>query len=164
MPQFTCCCKLLNCSLANYSDLVANNHKSPVYCHGITESDVTRVVDAFGFSKSSLLFKYLGVHICSKKITEAQCGVLIDKMTTKIKVWSIRNLSYTTRVQLVNSVLLSLQMYWSQIYILPKGVLHDIVKICRDFLWSGQHYSTKPSNIAWEKVCCDKQAGGLGLI
>ena len=93
----------------------------------------------------------------------AQCGHLVDKMITRIKIWSSRNLSYTARMQLINSVLLSLHMYWAQIYVLPKSVLQDIVRICRAFLWSGQAFSQKPSNIAWDKVCCDKQHGGLGF-
>ncbi|XP_056685917.1 uncharacterized protein [Spinacia oleracea] len=84
-------------------------------------------------------------------------------MTARIKIWSSRNLSYTARMQLVNYVLLSLHMYWTQIYVLPKSVLQDIVKICRAFLWSGHAYSSKPSSIAWERICCDKQSGGLGF-
>ncbi|XP_056698113.1 uncharacterized protein [Spinacia oleracea] len=114
-------------------------------------------------SGSSLPFKYLGVPIFSKKITTAQCGVLVEKMTARIKVWSTRNLSYTARMQLINYVLISFHMYWSQIYILPRSVLQKIVKICRAFLWSGHSYSTKTSNIKWNKVCCEKQAGGLGF-
>ncbi|XP_021835103.2 uncharacterized protein [Spinacia oleracea] len=145
------------------SGLKANPQKSSIYCHGMHESDIQRVVDVSGFSRSMLTFKYLGVPICSKKISVAQCAHLVDKMITRIKIWSSRNLSYTARMQLVNSVLLSLHMYWAQIYVLPKGVLQDIVKICIAFLWSGHAFSHKPSNIAWDKVCSDKHTGGLGF-
>ncbi|XP_056697444.1 uncharacterized protein [Spinacia oleracea] len=41
--------------------------------------------------------------------------------------------------------------------------IKDIVKICRAVLWSGHAFSHEPSNIAWEKVCSDKQTGGLGF-
>lgn len=84
-------------------------------------------------------------------------------MAARIKMWCSRNLSYTARMQLINSALISLHMYWSQIYILPKNVLQEIIKICRAFLWSSHAYSSKPSNVAWDKTCNSKQVGGLGF-
>ncbi|XP_056697339.1 uncharacterized protein [Spinacia oleracea] len=86
---------------------------------------------------------------------------LVDKIVARIKIWSSKNLSYSARVQLINSVLLSLHIYWAQIYVLPKSVLQDIGRICRAFLWSGQAYSQKPSSVAWDNTCCGKQFGGL---
>ncbi|XP_056697396.1 uncharacterized protein [Spinacia oleracea] len=68
------------------SGLVSNKQKSSIFCHGIQDRDVTRVVEASGFARSSLPFKYLGVPICSKRITAAQCGVLVDKMIARISV------------------------------------------------------------------------------
>ena len=145
------------------SGLMANKQKSSIYCYGMAEDDVKRVVSASGFTRSTLPFKYLGVPICAKKITAAQCEMLVDKMILRIKVWSSRNLSYTARVLLINSVLLSLHSYWAQIYILPKKVLKEITMVCRSFLWSGQAYSSKPSNISWKSSCCEKKEGGLGF-
>ncbi|XP_056690351.1 uncharacterized protein [Spinacia oleracea] len=148
---------------SNSSGLMANKQKSSIYCYGMAEDDVKRVVSASGFTRSTLPFKYLGVPICAKKITAAQCEMLVDKMILRIKVWSSRNLSYTARVLLINSVLLSLHSYWAQIYILPKRVLKEITMVCRSFLWSGQAYSSKPSNISWNSSCCEKKEGGLGF-
>ncbi|XP_021861241.1 uncharacterized protein [Spinacia oleracea] len=133
---------------SNSSGLKANQKKSSIYCHGMSERDVQRVVDVSGFIRSLLPFKYLSVPICSKKISVSQCSHLVDKIMARIKVWSSKNLSYSARMQLINSVLLSLHIYWAQIYVLLKSVLQDLVKICRAFLWSGQAYSQKPSSIA----------------
>ncbi|XP_056688215.1 uncharacterized protein [Spinacia oleracea] len=41
--------------------------------------------------------------------------------------------------------------------------MHEVTKICRSFLWSGQAYSQKNSNISWDSSCCDKKQGGLGF-
>ncbi|XP_021844844.1 uncharacterized protein [Spinacia oleracea] len=87
----------------------------------------------------------------------------VDKMVARIKVWSSRNPSYTAIMQLINSVLMSIHMYWAQVFILPKKVLQEVTKVCRAFLWSGQAYSQKNSNISWESSCCDKKQGGLGF-
>ena len=115
------------------------------------------------FVQQSLPFTYLGISICANKLIAAQCEVLTEKMTARIRVWSSRNLSYSARVQLINYVLLSLHMYWAQVFLIPKKVLHDICMICRAFLWSGQYFCQKPGAIAWEKLCQPKSAGGLGF-
>ncbi|XP_056688078.1 uncharacterized protein [Spinacia oleracea] len=143
--------------------LLANKHKSAIYYCGMRESDCARIVSVSGLTRSNLPFKYLGVSICAKRISAAQCDVLVDRMISRIKIWSSRNLSYTARVQLINSVLLSVHVYWAQIFILPKQVLQNVTKVCRAFLWSGQAYSNKPSNISWDRSCCDKKYGGLGF-
>ncbi|XP_056690410.1 uncharacterized protein [Spinacia oleracea] len=96
--------------------LLANKHKSAIYCCGMPERDCARIVSVSGFTRSNLPFKYLGVPICAKRISAAQCDVL-----------------------------------------------QNVNKVFRAFLWSGQAYSNKPSNISWDRSCCDKKYGGLGF-
>lgn len=64
---------------------------------------------------------------------------------------------------LINSVLLSIHVYWAQVMVLPRKVLNEIDQMCRAYLWSGDVYSGKAGYVAWPKVCLPKQAGGLGL-
>lgn len=47
-------------------------------------------------------------------------------------------LSYAGRLQLIKSVLFGIQLYWCQIFVMPKKVLKEIQRICRVFLWIGQ--------------------------
>lgn len=70
-------------------------------------------MEVSGFQKEKIPFRYLGVPICAKKISNVQCEALVEKMTTRIRVWGSKNLSYMARVLLVNSVLLSLHSYWA---------------------------------------------------
>lgn len=57
-----------------------------------------------------------GCLFVQKRITKAQYGILVDKMIAKIKVWSSRNLSYTARAQLINSVPLSTHVLIPDLY------------------------------------------------
>lgn len=64
---------------------------------------------------------------------------------------------------MVNSVLCSIHVYWAQIFVLPRKVLHDIEKISKSYLWTGEYFSSKGGYVAWPKVCIPKYAGGLGI-
>lgn len=68
-----------------------------MYTYGMKKDEVKRILEASRFMQSSFPFKYLGVLICSKKITTAECEMLIDKTTIRIRVWSTMTLSYMAR-------------------------------------------------------------------
>ena len=64
---------------------------------------------------------------------------------------------------LINSVLMSIQTYWSQIIGLPRRIIREVNNICRAFLWRGKSDFMGPGSVSWEKLCIPKSAGGLGL-
>lgn len=90
-----------------------------------------RLVDCSDFKHGRLPFKYLGVPISNKKLSAADHEQLIDKMVSRIWVWSSRNISFASRRQLVNFVLMSLCFLRSQIFLLPQKILKQMNAICR---------------------------------
>ena len=108
--------------------------KSEIYLAGMTSREQEMIGKFSGFRIGKLPFTYLGVPMDTKKITPRECEVLIDKMCKRIKLWSSRNLSYSGRLQLVNSILTSICTYWTQIFILPKTVITKINSVCQHFL------------------------------
>ncbi|XP_062079946.1 uncharacterized protein LOC133784674 [Humulus lupulus] len=145
------------------SGLLPNSEKTAIYCHGMSDAVVDRVLEASGFSRSHLPFRFLGTPICSKRISAADCKCILEKMPSRIRSWSTRNLSYMGRVTLINSFLISIHSYWAQIMILPKILIKDVEAICRAFLWKGISDSHIPGLIAWEYICSSRAAGGLGF-
>uniref|UniRef100_A0A803PH97 Reverse transcriptase domain-containing protein n=1 Tax=Cannabis sativa TaxID=3483 RepID=A0A803PH97_CANSA len=147
----------------NTSGLTPNKLKSAIYCSNMAGIEVKRVIDASGFSQQKLPFKYLGMPIYFKRISRQECTILAEKMTTRIRTWSTRNLSFAGRAVLINSVLCGIHSYWCQILKLPKKVIQELEAICRAFLWKGQHIMQGAGNVAWSKVCQPKSEGGAGF-
>ncbi|XP_062076011.1 uncharacterized protein LOC133780155 [Humulus lupulus] len=145
------------------SGLNPNEAKSVVFCCGMAGQEVQRVLEASGFSRSELPFKYLGIPICAKRISTKDCESILEKMVVRIRIWSTRNLSYAGRITLINSVLVSIHTYWSQIMIIPKKILKSINSICRAFLLKGAWDYMGSGNVAWDTLCKPKSEGGMGF-
>ena len=145
------------------SGLKANPQKSDFYSCGLSELENRRIMESSGFKHGRLPFRYLGVPISTTKLNVAECEKLIEKMVLRIRTWSSRHISFAGRCQLVNAVLLSINVYWSQIFILAINVLKQVNAICRAFLWTGTCNSPKPGYVNWTEVCKPKRNGGIGF-
>ncbi|KAL2235651.1 UNVERIFIED_CONTAM: hypothetical protein Sindi_1297300 [Sesamum indicum] len=106
--------------------------------------------------------RYLGLPLISSRLSIADCQPLLSKNDTRINGWEGLALSYAGRVQIIKSVLVAMGVYWASAFILPKGVIKDIEKRLRAFLWRGTGNSGYPK-VAWKEICKPKEEGGLGL-
>ncbi|KAL9662629.1 hypothetical protein QQ045_027462 [Rhodiola kirilowii] len=117
---------------------------------GCSESEENLLASLACFHKGRLPFSYLGVPLHGKRLKGADFSEIIDKMTSKVKAWSSRFLSYAGRLVLVKHVLSSIGSYWMRVLIFPKRVIKKISTICRNFLWSGAA-SGRRNLVAWEE-------------
>lgn len=115
------------------------------------------------FSEGLPPFRYLGVPLTSKKISIHQCLILVDKLVSRIRHWSVRLLNFAGRIQLIN-VLFAVTNFWMQCIPLPKRVIHNIEAIFRSFLWTGGETICRKSPIAWHNVCTPRNQGGQNII
>ena len=93
------------------SGLQANNSKSGIYLAGVNNEFRDQAKQIINYNSESLPFKYLGMPFTSRRFSVIDCDYLVDKMTAQIRVWYAKNLSYNARLQLVNSVLMSITNY-----------------------------------------------------
>ncbi|GAB2303754.1 hypothetical protein Dimus_038957 [Dionaea muscipula] len=99
----------------------------------------------------------------AKKLRVSLYKPLIEKITCRITSWAGKLLSYAGRLQLIKSVLLSLHVYWAQIFLIPTSVIKEIERLCRGFLWAGADLHQRRALVAWDKICQPKLHGGLGI-
>ncbi|KAG5612043.1 hypothetical protein H5410_023324 [Solanum commersonii] len=114
-------------------------HKRPDY-----------ILRDISFAVGELPFKYTGVSLSSKKITIHQYMPLF--------------LSYDDRVQLIKSILLEMQAYRRQIFLMPKKVIELATIICWTFIWTNNTETSRRIMVAWDTLSKPKSAGGLNMI
>ncbi|XP_011101792.1 uncharacterized protein LOC105179854 [Sesamum indicum] len=88
-----------------------------------------------GFQEGHLSMRYLGLPLIPSRLSIADCQPLLSKIDTRINGWEGLALSYAGRVQIIKSVLVAMGVYWASAFILPKGVIKNIEKRLRAFLW-----------------------------
>ncbi|XP_022003106.1 uncharacterized protein LOC110900527 [Helianthus annuus] len=84
-------------------------------------------------------------------------------MDKKIVNWATKALSFAGRLQLINSVLSSMHIYWASVFIILARVVKDLEKRIRRFLWNAGSDGRIRAMVAWEAVCLPKNEGGLGI-
>ena len=147
----------------NFSGLQVNKQKSDIFIVGVNDDVKNDLVNTTGFSLGSFPMKYLGVPLISTRLSHCDCQPLLDKIMARIQSWTSRSLSYAGRLQLIASVLYSIQMYWCSMFIIPKYTISKIEQIFSSFLWSGKLGNAHRAKIRWKSVCLPKEEGGLGL-
>lgn len=137
--------------------------KSTVFFCNIDEEVKAEILETLPFQEGSLPVRYLGLPLLATSLHHKDCRPLLDKIRRRIQNWKNRLLSYAGRLQLINSVLGSLMVFWGSALYLPATTIHEIEKICRGFLWCQGEMKKGKSRVAWDDVCLPKESGGLGL-
>ena len=104
------------------SGLRINYAKSAIYFGGSTQHRAW-IYSHLGLNVGDLPTKYLGLPLLSKRLSASACAPLILAVTARLQSWKARLLSYAGRVELVKSVLSSMQVYCMSVFILPASVL-----------------------------------------
>ncbi|GLT98507.1 hypothetical protein SLE2022_160090 [Rubroshorea leprosula] len=112
--------------------------KSQVFFGGVSDSLQASLIQELGFTEDHLPVKYLGLPLASTKLSPGACEPIIDKVHNRISWWATKFRSYVGRVQLVNSILFHLQVFWSGALLIPKKVMKAVDATCRNFIWSGK--------------------------
>nr|GEW60808.1 hypothetical protein [Tanacetum cinerariifolium] len=69
----------------------------------------------------------------------------------------------SSRLQLISSVLSSIQVYWSSVFLIPSAVVKEINRLLKGFLWVQGELTSGKAKISWSSVCKPKADGGLGI-
>lgn len=109
------------------------------------------------------LGKYLGVPILHGRMAKQSFHPLIQRVRGKLAGWKGKFLNMAGRTVLIKSVLSSIPYYQMQTLLIPKGILHELEKISRAFLWNQNKEGKKQHLLSWDLIKQHKDHGGLGI-
>ena len=89
-----------------------NVSKSELFVVGLSVDQQTELSELIGFRRGVLPVRYLGLPLVTRKLSEKDCVVLIEKIRAKLGQWSKRLLSYAGRLQLIRVVLFNMVNFW----------------------------------------------------
>jgi hypothetical protein len=118
--------KLLLCAFEQLSGLKINFHKSEVFCYGEAKEIEDHYTNLVCYGLGQYSFRYLGIPMHHKKISNADWKVIEEKFKKKLSYWKGKLLSYGGRLILINSVLSNLAMLMLSFYEVHKEVLHKL--------------------------------------
>ncbi|KAL8107498.1 hypothetical protein AgCh_024056 [Apium graveolens] len=145
------------------SGLKPSIHKSTIFLSNCTTEVVYWCDQHYGVPHGSLPVKFLGVPLISSQLSTNDCMPLIERLLSKMVNWTNFLLSFAGRARLIKVVLNSIQAFWTNHFLLPKGVHRHIRKLLTRFLWKGDTKKKGGAKVSWQKLCLPKYEGGLGI-
>lgn len=115
------------------------------------------------FKIGHLPVRCLKVPLVSRKLSIKDYEVLVSRIKLRINGWASKMLSFAVRLQVIQAVLYSIQIFWCQHFIFPKAVLKLIIKLCTDFLCKENSEKTAEARVSWSFLSHPKVGSGLGL-
>lgn len=145
------------------SGLVVSLQKSSVFASGLSQREIELIHFSTGMPLGSLPVRYLGVPLCTKKLSLLNCEVLIQQVKSRLSSWSAKALSFAGRLLIIKTVITGITTFWCSTFILLQACVKRINSLCRVFLWQGdidKHHSVR---VSWEVVTKPRREGGLGI-
>ena len=90
---------------------------------GLSTSKTDQIKSETCLSHGQLPVHYLGVPLCTKKLSMVNCEPLIKQVKRKVNSWTSKSLSFVGRLLLINTTIASISNFWCATFTIPKKVI-----------------------------------------
>ncbi|XP_072994840.1 uncharacterized protein [Typha latifolia] len=113
-----------------------NYSKSELYLPSRVGAEAGSNLSAqLGLKVAGMPFKYLGVLISGRRVKVQEQQELVERISKRLAGWKGTILSQAGKLTLIKAALLAIPSYWLGSTWVPNGVLEEIEKKARNFLW-----------------------------
>ena len=141
--------------------LQVNFHKSSIMGIHVEEEWLQLAANDLLCKVGRLPFTYLGLPIGGNISRMALWDPIIKRIEKRLATWKGRMLSIAGRITLIKASITSLPLYFMSLFPAPRGVIEEIIKLQRRFLWSGEVGKSPLALVAWDRLTLPKNLGGL---
>ncbi|KAJ0897481.1 putative RNA-directed DNA polymerase [Helianthus annuus] len=145
------------------SGLKVNLDKSTLFGAGVSEEHVVNMVSSIRCKAGEFPFDFLGIPVGSNMKRIKFWKPIVDKFNVKLSGWKAKSLSKAGRVTLAKAVLGALPIYFLSLFKAPLGVIKELEKIRKNFVWGLKNGKRNIKWIDWGKMVRPKRLGGLGI-
>jgi hypothetical protein len=156
--------KVLLNSYETASGLKVNYRKSQMMPINVSPEKMQHLANTFGCQIGTLPFTYLGLPMGTTKPRIDDLLPIMDRVERRLSACSTW-LSYSGRLQMLNSAITPIVTDTLCTIKVPKGFIDNIDHAHKQCLWRGSDDTAKGGNlVAWPTVMKPKEKGGLGVI
>jgi hypothetical protein len=156
--------KALLHSFVDSTGLRVNYSKSQMYPINVSDEKMAILAATFGCDVGSMPFTYLGLPMGTTKPRIEDFTSMMDRVERRLSACSTW-LSYSGRLDMINSTITPITTYAMCTVKLPIGVIENIDRARKQCLWRGNSAKKRGGNlVAWPTVMMPKDKGGLGII
>jgi hypothetical protein len=106
---------------------------------------------------------YLGLPSMVGRSKKETFAFIKDRIWKRINNWRSRPLSRAGKEVMIKSVLQAIPAYVMNIYLLPDTLINEIERMINAYWWGGGRDNRGIRWLAWDKLACPKDEGGLGF-
>jgi len=156
--------KLVLLAFEKLSGLKINFHKSELFCFGTAKDRRREYVELFGCVEGSFPFRYLGIPMHYRKLSNKHWSSIEERFQKKLSCWKGKLLSFGGRLVLINSALSSLPMFMMSFFAIPRGVRKRLDYYRSRFFWQCDEHKKKYRLAKWSILCKPRCMGRLGIL
>ncbi|KAF7843768.1 ribonuclease H [Senna tora] len=108
--------------------------------------------------------RYLGANNIHGRKTKQKFAHVIERIQSKLSGWKAGCLSLAGRATLIQSVISTIPLYHMPHGFLPKGIIQQIEKLERAFLWGSTQDQRRQHQVSWDKLLCNKDKLWITLV